>query len=54
MARGKRCPCCGYYMYALREAYQTAGTYVTYVCRNQRCQRCRGQCTHTEKVFEGK
>lgn len=54
MARGKRCPCCGYPMYALREEHQPKGTYVTYVCRNNACKRCNGKCTESVRVFEGR
>lgn len=47
MARGKECPHCGAYMYAVSEKEEPRGTYVVYVCRNNRC-------SHTEKVFEEK
>lgn len=45
MAKGKRCPICGHYMFAQHEQHQEKGTWVTYVCRNS-------TCGHTEKVFE--
>ncbi len=54
MARGKKCVCCGETMYADKEEYQEKGTWVTYICRNGKCPRCKGKCGHTEKVFEGK
>ncbi len=47
MAKGKKCPMCGHYMYAEREVDQPKGTWVYYRCRNTGCQ-------FTEKVFEGK
>jgi hypothetical protein len=52
MAKGKKCSCCGYYMYAEREDYEEKGTWVYYVCRNENCSKCKGKCTITEKVFE--
>ncbi len=54
MAKGKKCPCCGHYMYAEREDYQEKGTWVYYACRNEKCDWCKGKCTMTEKVFEDK
>jgi predicted nucleic-acid-binding Zn-ribbon protein len=47
MARGKKCPVCGHYMYAEKEVTEKQGTTVWYVCRNN-------QCKFTEKVFEPK
>lgn len=47
MAKGKKCPYCGKYMYAESEKQEVAGSYVVYVCRN-------GNCNHKEKVFEDK
>lgn len=47
MAKGKKCPQCGYYMYALKEDDQPKGTWVLYECRNQKCR-------FQEKVFEDK
>ena len=47
MAKGKKCPQCGYHMYALSEDYQPMGTWVVYECRN-------GNCKFQEKVFESK
>lgn len=54
MAQGKKCSCCGHYMFADREDEQPQGTWVTYICRNGQCARCNGKCTMTEKVFEAK
>ncbi len=54
MAKGLKCRCCGHYMYAQKEKREPKGTYVTYVCRNNDCKRCKGKCTHEEKVFEDK
>ena len=47
MAKGKKCPDCGYYMYAQREDHQPMGTWVYYKCRNPKCG-------NEEKVFEPK
>lgn len=47
MAKGKKCPQCGYHMYARHEQHKPRGTWVTYVCRN-------GKCRFEEKVFEKK
>ena len=47
MAKGKECPYCGSYMYAVSEKEVQRGAYVVYVCRNN-------HCGHTEKVFEEK
>lgn len=47
MARGKKCPSCGYNMFAEHEDHQPKGTYVTYVCLSTSCK-------FREKVFEGK
>lgn len=47
MAKGKKCPQCGYQMYAQREDHQPQGTWVYYVCRSEKCK-------FTEKVFEAK
>jgi len=54
MAKGRSCPCCGYHMYAQQETQELKGSHVTYVCRNGACKKCKGKCTQTEKVFEGK
>ncbi|MDO9512279.1 MAG: hypothetical protein Q7J34_11010 [Bacteroidales bacterium] len=45
MAKGRKCPYCGYYMLAEQENTQAAGSWVVYVCRS---------CGHKEKVFEDK
>jgi hypothetical protein len=45
MAKGKNCPMCGYYMYALEEDVQPMGSWVTYLCR-------ASKCSFREKVFE--
>jgi hypothetical protein len=45
VARGKKCPQCGYQMFAEREENQAKGRWVTYVCRNNACK-------FREKVFE--
>lgn len=45
MAKGKKCPQCGYYMFALKEEDQPMGAWVLYECR---------KCKFQEKVFEGK
>jgi len=47
MARGKKCPMCGYWMYAERYDHQPKGAWVHYKCR-------ASKCGFTEKVFEGK
>lgn len=47
MAKGKKCPQCGHYMYAEEEKEEPKGSWVTYVCRN-------GNCNFIEKVFESK
>lgn len=47
MAKGKKCPQCGHYMYAIKENEQPKGTWVLYECRNQGCR-------FQEKVFEAK
>lgn len=47
MAKGKKCPYCGNYMYAESEKQEPAGSYVVYVCNNVKCK-------HKEKVFEPK
>ncbi|GAB4164535.1 MAG: hypothetical protein Fur0021_40150 [Candidatus Promineifilaceae bacterium] len=47
MAKGKKCPQCGYQMYAKQEQHQPKGTWVVYQCRN-------GKCRFEEKVFEKK
>ncbi len=57
MAKGRKCPCCGFGMYAEREDYQEKGSWVWYVCRNPDCDTCKritgsGKCTMTETVFE--
>lgn len=47
MARGKYCPMCGSYMYALHEKETRRGTIVIYECRG-------GRCRFREKVFESR
>ena len=47
MAKGKKCPDCGYYMYALTETYEPMGSWIVYECRSSSCR-------FREKVFEGK
>ena len=47
MARGKKCPSCGYNMFAEREDDQPQGSWVYYVCLNQSCK-------FKEKTFEGR
>jgi len=46
MARGEICPKCGYYMYALVETEDIAGSWIVYECRNEGCK-------FRMKVFEG-
>lgn len=42
MAKGKKCPQCGTFMYAIKEDHQPKGTWVTYQCRNGKCKfECR-------------
>jgi hypothetical protein len=38
MAKGKKCPQCGTFMYATKEVEQPKGTWVTYQCRNGNCK----------------
>jgi hypothetical protein len=45
--KGKKCPACGFAMYAQSHEDQPMGTWVHYICRN-------GNCKTEEKVFEGK
>ena len=45
MARGKKCPQCGSYMYAEREDDKAEGRDVTYVCPNN-------DCKFRERAFE--
>ncbi len=47
MAKGRVCPKCGMYMYAISEADEPQGSWVVYECT------C-GTCKHKEKVFESK
>ncbi len=47
MARGHKCPQCGYYMYAKKEQHQPRGSWVTYQCRNNNCR-------YELRTFEGK
>ncbi len=47
MAKGKKCPYCGSYMYAESEKEYPALVEVVYVCRN-------GSCGHKEKTTESK
>ena len=47
MAKGKKCPQCGYQMYAIEERQEAKGAWVIYECRNSKCR-------FREKVFEGK
>ncbi len=47
MAKGKKCPQCGYYMYAVEEKEEPKGSWVVYECRNEKCK-------FREKIFEGK
>jgi transcription elongation factor Elf1 len=44
-AKGKNCPMCGHYMYAISERIETMGNTVVYECRNTSCK-------FQEKVFE--
>lgn len=45
MAKGKKCPQCGYQMYAEREDKQPKGSWVYYRCRDK-------SCDFLEKTFE--
>jgi predicted RNA-binding Zn-ribbon protein involved in translation (DUF1610 family) len=45
VARGKKCPECGAFMYARDEDEQPMGAWVVYVC---------SACGFSEKVFEPK
>jgi hypothetical protein len=47
MAKGRRGPYCGNWMYAESEEEQPKGSWVVYVCRNSSCK-------HKEKIFESK
>jgi hypothetical protein len=47
MAKGKKCPQCGYYMFAVEEKEEPMGYWIIYECRN-------GNCKFREKVFESK
>lgn len=49
MAHAKRCPCCGYYMFAVHEDRLRERTWISYVCRNHACRQCGGKCKHSEK-----
>ena len=54
MAKGKKCPECGYTCYAEGEESQLQGTYVTYVCQNKTCPSYKRGYPWKEKVFESK
>jgi len=45
MAKGKNCPDCGYYMFALEELDIPDGKWVKYQCLDQKCKKI-------VKVFE--
>ena len=45
MAQGKRCPQCGYYMFAADEKDDPEGRWVFYECKNEHCKYC-------ENVYE--
>lgn len=47
MAKGRKCPQCGYHMFALEEKEEPMGSWIVYECQN-------GKCKFQEKVFEGK
>lgn len=47
MAHGKKCPNCGFPMFAQSEDDQEEGRWVVYVCQNGKTQ-----CGTREKVFE--
>lgn len=52
MARAKRCPCCGYYMFSVHQDYLPRTTWLTYMCRNYACRKCKGKCKYAETVIE--
>jgi hypothetical protein len=37
MARGGKCPQCGYYLFARNERYEVGGAWVWYECANRMC-----------------
>lgn len=47
MAKGKKCPQCGYPMWAESEKKEPAGSWIVYECRAEKCK-------FREKVFEDK
>jgi hypothetical protein len=56
MAKGKKCPVCGYYCYAETEDDQKMGTWVVYVCLSKTCPQYLKSNGYPwkEKVFEAK
>lgn len=45
MAKGGKCPQCGFYMFAKDERYEDSGMWVWYQCAN-------AQCNYAIKKFE--
>lgn len=54
MAKGKKCPECGYTCFVEKEEFQQQGAYVTYVCQNKTCASHKRGYPWKEKVFESK
>lgn len=55
MGRGLRCQVCKETMYAGDEKYESRGTWVTYICRNDKCANyVRSHRRFQEKKFEPK
>jgi len=52
MAKGKKCPECGYQAYAQDESHEPKGSYVTYVCQNGECASKKRGYPWKEKVLE--
>lgn len=54
MAKGKKCPECGYTSFVEREDFQPKGSYVTYVCQNKTCPSHKRGYPWKVKEFESK
>jgi len=52
MAKGKKCPECGFTCFVEKEDFQDKGNWVTYACQNRECKSHKRGYPWKERVFE--
>jgi hypothetical protein len=52
MAKGKKCPECGFTCFVAEEKFEPKGSWIVYKCQNGQCQSVKKGYPWKEKVFE--